>query len=248
MITAAVFDLDGTLSDERWRRVKINMSLPNPKARYHSYHCAAEEDNLMNEHYVAQAIANGHRIIFATARPALHTELTDRWLQRHFPGLSYLLFMRAEDSVSISPVVKLGMMREISETHEIVIVYDDRADVLDKLNSHNFNAQALPAPESQEAPPGPADQLRAMALTCEERQGMYGEVWRVVPRLVEVLFPNGVPPWLLTDPRWHLFELMLVKIARFAHSELRHKDSIHDAGVFCALVEHVIHEEEQINE
>ena len=52
------------------------------------------------------------------------------------------------------------------------------------------------------------------------------------------LFPGGVS--LITKEQfntWHLFELMIVKLTRFANTEMTHKDSIHDAAVYAAMVE-----------
>lgn len=238
MKSAAIFDLDGTISDDRWRRPMIDPMAYAPADRYEQYHAAASMDKLVNGDVVTTSVADGHHIVFATARPTKFKESTDWWLQNHFPDLPYTLLMRSEDSLAKSPDLKLGMMKTMSVTHIVKIVYDDRDDVVNKLRTNGYNAFVMRIPATA------ADRLRAMAETCEQRQGMYGEVWRVVPRLVEVLFPKGVPPWLLTDSRWHLFELKLVKLARFAHSELRHQDSIHDDGVFSALIEHIIHEEE----
>ena len=47
------------------------------------------------------------------------------------------------------------------------------------------------------------------------------------------LFPNGVVLKTEEDYNiWHLFELLVVKITRFANSELKHQDSIHDTCKF----------------
>lgn len=85
------------------------------------------------------------------------------------------------------------------------------------------------------------DILQEMADTFRERNKTYGSNYKVVGKVMKELFPNGIH--LKTDHDflvWHLFELMIVKITRFSFSQLTHKDSIHDAAVYAAMVENVI--------
>jgi hypothetical protein len=85
-----------------------------------------------------------------------------------------------------------------------------------------------------------ADILESMAATYRERNAVYGDNFRMVGKLMAVLFPNGVPPELLHSAQFHLFELKLVKLSRFAISGLQHQDSIHDDGVYSAMIEQII--------
>lgn len=84
--------------------------------------------------------------------------------------------------------------------------------------------------------------LRAAAQTFEERNAVYGSNYKMVGPMVQILFPQGVPSDLVASHRWHLFELILVKISRFAISGLTHQDSIHDATVYAAMVESLLGE------
>ena len=84
-----------------------------------------------------------------------------------------------------------------------------------------------------------ADILEAMAATFRERNAVYGDNYKMVGKMMAVLFPNGVPPDLLHSDQFHLFELILVKMSRYAISGLQHVDSIHDAGVYCAMCESI---------
>lgn len=85
------------------------------------------------------------------------------------------------------------------------------------------------------------DQLLAeMAMTYKERNALYGDNFKMVGKLMAVLFPNGVPPELLHSDQFHLFELKLVKLSRFAISGMTHRDSIHDDAVYSAMIESVI--------
>lgn len=89
-----------------------------------------------------------------------------------------------------------------------------------------------------------AEILEQMAVTFRERNKMYGENYRMVAKLVAILWPHGVPSALVTTDAWHLFELKLVKLSRFAVSNLTHRDSIHDDGVYSAMIEALILEKE----
>lgn len=88
-----------------------------------------------------------------------------------------------------------------------------------------------------------ADILDEMAKTFRERNAVYGDNFRMVGKMMAVLFPNGVPPEVLHSDQFHLFELKLVKLSRFAISNLQHLDSIHDDGVYSAMIESIIIEQ-----
>jgi len=86
-----------------------------------------------------------------------------------------------------------------------------------------------------------ADILADMAETYRERNKVYGDNYKRVGDVMAALFPDGVR---LDAPHefnvWHLFELMVVKLTRFANSGLKHQDSIHDLAVYAAMVESLI--------
>lgn len=82
--------------------------------------------------------------------------------------------------------------------------------------------------------------LTEMASTFKERNAVYGDNYKMVGKLMAVLFPHGVPPTVLHSDQFHLFELKLVKLSRFAISNLQHQDSIHDDGVYSAMIESII--------
>jgi regulator of sigma D len=52
-----------------------------------------------------------------------------------------------------------------------------------------------------------------------------------------LFLPQGAPPELLHAPHFHLFELLIVKLSRFAKSNLSHADSIHDAAIYAAMIQ-----------
>lgn len=103
-------------------------------------------------------------------------------------------------------------------------------------------------PEFFESEPrNAADVLADMAKTYRERNAVYGDNFRMVGPMMAVLFPDGVPAVVLHSDQFHLFELILVKLSRFAISRLQHKDSIHDAAVYAAMIEAILHEHDSGN-
>lgn len=82
--------------------------------------------------------------------------------------------------------------------------------------------------------------LEAAAATFRERNAAYKSNYLMVAPIVAVMWPEGVPPELVVTHRWHLFELMLVKLTRFAISDLTHQDSIRDTIVYGAMVESLL--------
>ena len=88
-----------------------------------------------------------------------------------------------------------------------------------------------------------AEILEEMARTFRERNEVYGDNYKNVGAVMKSLFPGNVNLNSVDDYNmWHLFGLMIVKITRFANSGLTHKDSIHDAAVYAAMVESLVKE------
>jgi len=91
-----------------------------------------------------------------------------------------------------------------------------------------------------------ADILAEMADTFRERNKVYGDNYLRVGDVMTALFPNGVTLGSKEQFNvWHLFELMVVKMTRFANSGLSHEDSIHDLAVYAAMVESLIRKDNQ---
>ena len=91
-----------------------------------------------------------------------------------------------------------------------------------------------------------ADILAEMAETFRERNKVYGDNYKRVGDVMIALFPQGVTISTAEEFNvWHLFELMVVKLTRFANSNLSHEDSIHDLAVYAAMVESLIRKENQ---
>lgn len=110
-----------------------------------------------------------------------------------------------------------------------------------------MNAESTPEglPSSLRAPPQrPSEVLCAMAKTFEARNDTYGDNWRVVGQVMAALHPGrGVSLADSADHElFHLWSLLIVKITRFAASNLSHIDSMHDAAVYAAMIESILQE------
>jgi len=91
-----------------------------------------------------------------------------------------------------------------------------------------------------------ADILTEMAETFRERNKVYGDNYKRVGDVMIALFPDGVTVSTAEEfNKWHLFELMIVKLTRFANSNLTHIDSIHDCAVYAAMVQSLTEKEQQ---
>lgn len=91
-----------------------------------------------------------------------------------------------------------------------------------------------------------AEILAEMADTYRERNRVYGDNYKRVGAVMAALFPEGMKLSRAEDfNSWHLFELMVVKLTRFANSGLTHQDSIHDLAVYAAMVESLLNKDQQ---
>jgi hypothetical protein len=80
--------------------------------------------------------------------------------------------------------------------------------------------------------------LEGAAATFRERNAVYKDNKDNVGQVLKALFPNGIHLATVEDfTKWHLFELAIVKMTRFANSGLTHVDSIHDQGIYTFMVE-----------
>lgn len=112
----------------------------------------------------------------------------------------------------------------------ITMTEEERSDL------HNAYAPSKSAPTPRKEVSA-ADVLGKMADTFRERNAVYGDNYKMVAKLMAVLFPSGVPSELVVQDHFHLFELMLVKLSRYAISGLTHTDSVHDLAVYAAMCE-----------
>lgn len=90
-----------------------------------------------------------------------------------------------------------------------------------------------------------ASMLQEMLDTFRTRGAQYKDNYKMIAPMMRILFPNGVPPEVLNSDAFHLFELKLVKLSRFAISNFTHLDSIQDDGVYSAMIAAIVVNDER---
>lgn len=272
-----VFDLDGTLFDDRWRLDRIKVA--GPLSDYDDYHSGIGYDQFYP--HIASAVEaaslRGEAVEYWTARPEKYRQVTFERLDNVFPFDEFTIKMRDYGDKRPSTIMKSEWLSHALRhgDYRIINIFDDRQDVLARMQDEalyynsvaqnkivfTFNlckagevVQQLAidpsATEKEEtkvveveptAPATAADILDAMAATFRERNAVYGDNAVMVGQVMQVLFPNGVTLKTPEDYHmWHLFELKIVKLTRFAISGLKHEDSIHDDGVYSAMCERLV--------
>ena len=258
-IKIAVFDLDGCMFDDRHR---LHL-LPD----YDAYNVAHMHDKPQHVGFFSGMCSQVDHVLFITARDAkwrgtTHWQCTG-WMLKHGHGRSHTLLMRESDDKRKSPVLKPALLRRWLKARpswqeiDVRWICDDRGDVLsaykamsgdELVNTRHFvvshNGFADFQPKRKPEQTSAADVLQEMANTFRERNAVYGDNYKQVPQLMKVLFPGGVPSELVVTDHFHLFELILVKLSRFAISGLTHQDSIHDAAVYGAMIEAILREQQ----
>jgi len=252
-----ILDLDNCIADDSRRISLIDWNEEHPARRYAAYHADAINDPFVEvgllDCRVRSFVDVGVRIAIFTARPEFYRDITMRWLEKN--GIAWTwLFMRPGDCDEPSTELKVQMfnklIRECGVRRQLIkYALDDRLDVLERYRELGISTIRCAIHDDAVYEPTPvtsktaADILMEMAETFRERNKVYGSNYKMVGPLVNALFPDGVPPELVVTDQWHLFELKLVKLSRFAISNLTHIDSIHDDAVYSAMIESILQEE-----
>jgi phosphoglycolate phosphatase-like HAD superfamily hydrolase len=131
---AVIWDLDGTLSDDRARAHFVEVEAGR-KRDWNSYFDAMAEDRpIAASIELLHALrAFGIRIIYLTGRPERTRPLTERWLKAN--GLSEydLLLMRPNGERRHAGEFKVEEVRKLRTRYEIVCAFEDRIDVAEHL-------------------------------------------------------------------------------------------------------------------
>jgi beta-phosphoglucomutase-like phosphatase (HAD superfamily) len=187
---AVIWDLDGTLSDDRARAHYVEVE-QGRKRDWHSYFDAIDEDPpIAASMEILQALrAYGTCVLFLTGRPESTRAKTERWLEAN--GLSEydLLLMRPEGEFRPAGEFKVDEVAKLRESYEIVCAFEDRIDVADSLRRAGvpvflYGAGAEAAAEALELADVGQDELDARAVlrgtplsqaADRDREGVPGE-------------------------------------------------------------------------
>lgn len=144
MIELALFDLDGCVSNDRWRRHHQPTGKTAPPEAYDSYNIGCAYDEPANVQCVIEEMAQQRLITFVTARPEKWRPQTHSWLDKHFSGWHTLL-MRPDGNVARSPQLKEQLILEhlAATKAKVAVAYDDRDDVIAMYRALGFDARLL---------------------------------------------------------------------------------------------------------
>ena len=144
-----IFDLDGTLSDDKWRRKFIDESLPDSDPlKWHQYQTSCVDDDLMNGHLIQDDHFSLYAVIF-TGRPKRYKDLTTKWLWLNkvpYKGL----YMREDTDLSPNWQVKEKLLHQLCEwcnNHITPIypymAYDDDPKVIEMYKRYGLNCKLV---------------------------------------------------------------------------------------------------------
>ena len=131
---AVVWDLDGTLADDRARAHFVEVERGRERD-WHSYFDAIDQDPpIAASMEILHALrAFGVRILFLTGRPDFTRAKTERWLQANGLGEYDLLIMRPDGERRHAGEFKVEEVRKLGEQYELVCAFEDRIDVAEHL-------------------------------------------------------------------------------------------------------------------
>jgi len=153
---AVIWDLDGTLADDRARAHYVEVEA-GKKRDWKSYFDAIEEDPpIAASIALLHALRNdGIRIVFLTGRPEYTRPQTERWLEANGLTDYDLLMMRPNGERRVAGEFKFDAVDVLREAYEIVCAFEDRIDVAEHLRQAGvpvflFGAGAEAAAEALE--------------------------------------------------------------------------------------------------
>lgn len=131
---AAVWDLDGTLSDDRARAHFVEVE-EGRKRDWKSYFDAIDEDPpIAASIEILRALRSaGVRIIYLTGRPEFTRPKTERWLKANGLDEFDLLVMRPAGERRHAGEFKVEEIARLGEEYELICAFEDRIDVAEHL-------------------------------------------------------------------------------------------------------------------
>ena len=131
---AVIWDLDGTLSDDRARAHFVEVE-SGRKRDWDSYFDAIDEDPpIAASIELLHALrAYGVRIVYLTGRPEFTRPKTERWLKANGLDEFDQLLMRPNGERRHAGQFKVEMVKELRREYQIVCAFEDRIDVAEHL-------------------------------------------------------------------------------------------------------------------
>jgi len=131
---AVIWDLDGTLSDDRARAHFVEVEEGRSRD-WESYFDAIDQDPpIAASMEIVQALrAHGSRIVFLTGRPEYTRDKTEKWLRANGLDEYDRLVMRPAGERRPAGYFKADAVAALRDEYELVCAFEDRIDVADLL-------------------------------------------------------------------------------------------------------------------
>jgi phosphoglycolate phosphatase-like HAD superfamily hydrolase len=172
---AVIWDLDGTLSDDRARAHFVEVERGKERDWKSYFDAIGDDAPIAASMEVLWAMhAAGNRVVFLTGRPEYTRRTTERWLKANgLTGYDRLL-MRPPGDFRPSGAFKVDEVAKLRRAYELVCAFEDRIDVADALRRAGlpvflYGVGAEAAAEALETLDARQDELVDRKLAREER-------------------------------------------------------------------------------
>lgn len=168
----------------------------------------------------------------------------DMLSEEEFNALAKLLSpLSLDDAIRVSARARGYQPTTVTLSGDVAGPIDIRdVEAAERVQGERLRKKTVGEAAADKATPFGRKAMRLMnqaSATYQQRNAVYKDNFLVVGRVMEALFPNGAPR--LHDAadfnRWHIFELMIVKITRYvANWEKPDEDSLVDLIPYAAIL------------
>lgn len=148
LVSAVVFDIDGTLADVS-EYLHYLVHRPDAPRDWDGFHNAAMEAPVKKDVLATLDFHRsicGHMIILMTSRNELYRDQTRYWLIKNsIPN--DLLIMRSKGDRRPSEDVKQSKMEFLQTKYDVLHFYDDHPEVIERISNMGYNAHKIPGYE-----------------------------------------------------------------------------------------------------
>ncbi len=138
----AVFDIDGVLADATHREHHVAAKPKNWDAFF-----AAVGDDAVIEAGRSRLLSESanHEVVLLSGRPESTRHETERWLESNGMG-GLRLILRPDTDRRPAAVLKAQLIRELGTPEDILVVLDDDAKVVERLQGLGYPAELFVEP------------------------------------------------------------------------------------------------------
>lgn len=131
---AVIWDLDGTLSDDRARAHFVEVEEGKDRDWESYFDAMVDDPPIAASIAILHAMRNhGFRILYLTGRPEYTRPLTERWLKANGLDDYDRLLMRPNDETRPAGFFKSEVIDGLREDYDIICAFEDRIDVAEAL-------------------------------------------------------------------------------------------------------------------